>query len=88
MAHFYGQIEGQARTLASRLGNKKKGIWAHIRGWDMGVKVVCWHDPLSKTDHIQVFETGGSHDPENYRMMGELTQREGVKIHVETNTTR
>ena len=38
MAQFYAEIQGN-RGKASRMGSKASGLWAHIRGWDIGVRV-------------------------------------------------
>lgn len=37
MARFYGEVFGTARTAASRLGHRDIG--AHVRGWDVGVRI-------------------------------------------------
>ena len=62
MARFYGQIEGTARTMASRTGSKNSGIWAHIRGWDVGVKICGRYDETTGKDVFDVYRTGGSND--------------------------
>jgi len=61
MAQFYAEIQGN-RGMASRMGTKTSGMWAHIRGWNVGVKVECYHDDNGK-DVIYVSATNGSNDP-------------------------
>ena len=39
MAHFYGKLNGRAKTLATRCGTKNSGITALLNGWDVGVYV-------------------------------------------------
>ena len=36
MARFYGMLKGRARTIATRLGTEKSGLWASINGWTDG----------------------------------------------------
>lgn len=59
MAHFIGEIQGN-RGEASRTGSKKSGISAHIRGWNIGVRVNIRHDEESGKDFYTIYETGGS----------------------------
>lgn len=62
MARFYGDLKEQARTPGTRRGNAKTGLVAHIRGWNVGVKVDCAIDENGK-DVIRVTRTGGSNQP-------------------------
>lgn len=59
MAQFYGEIKG-ARGETSRTGNKVSGMTAHIRGWDIGVRVVLTHE--NGKDRVQVYRTTGNHE--------------------------
>ncbi len=59
MAHFYGQIQGN-RGMGARCGTKKDGLWANIRGWDVGCVVRCFYDEKTNTDVVKVFATKGS----------------------------
>lgn len=65
MAQFYAEIKGN-RGKASRMGTKASGIEAHIRGWDIGVRIFIHHG--DGKDIIEVYKTGGS----NNRQTGEL----------------
>ncbi len=61
MARFYGELRGKAATTATREGSERSGLWAHLRGWDIGVVVFC--DVVDGCDVIKVYETGGSNNP-------------------------
>lgn len=39
MAHFYGTVQGSAKTLANRRGTKATGISVAARSWDGSVTV-------------------------------------------------
>jgi|SaaInlLV_10m_DNA_2_1039722.scaffolds.fasta_scaffold241269_1 hypothetical protein len=58
MGHFYGEIQGN-RGEATRMGTKKSGFRAHIRGWHIGVRVRL-HVDDDGNDVIEVYRTGGS----------------------------
>lgn len=60
MAQFRAEIQG-ARGRASRLGTKQSGMWAHVRGWDIGVRIDIMH--RDGRDIIMVYKTGGSTNP-------------------------
>lgn len=55
---FYASIQGN-RGTATRMGGKRSGIGGHIRGWDIGARVVCFVDVNGK-DVVRVYKTGGS----------------------------
>ena len=57
MARFYGQLQGN-RGMTSRMGNAYSGIWAHIRGWNIGTRVTC--HTADEIDLIEVHATHGS----------------------------
>lgn len=59
MGHFYAEIQGN-RGPASRMGSKKSGMWAHIRGWRIGAEVVLEHDEEYECDVVRIYKTGGS----------------------------
>jgi len=60
MAQFYAEIQGD-RGAATRKGNKKSGLFAHVRGWNIGVRVECRHE--DGKDVIEIHRTGGSNRP-------------------------
>jgi len=57
VAHFYGELQGN-RGSTSRVGSKNSGMEAHIRGWNVGVKVELFH--RNGRDIIRVYRTNGS----------------------------
>lgn len=60
MARYYGSLQGN-KGEASRMGTPSSGINAHIRGWNVGVKVQIQPDPDDDTkDIVYVWKTGGS----------------------------
>ncbi len=65
MAHFYASIEGN-RGPATRCGSKD-GIEGHIRGWNVGVKVVMTHK--NGKDIAYVYKTGGSSNSSSILLM-------------------
>ena len=58
MARFYGSMTGQAKTAATRRGNAKVGVVAHIRGWEVGVRVKV--GDVNGQDCVEVYRTSGS----------------------------
>lgn len=58
MSRFYGEIQG-SRGKASRQGTPASGIWAHVRGWDVGILVEC-SAGVDDLDLIWVSLTRGS----------------------------
>ena len=61
MSHFYAEIQGH-RGQATRCGSKDSGIFGHIRGWNVGVRVDVDHDANEGQDIVTVRKTGGSND--------------------------
>ena len=58
MSRFYASISGN-RGEATRQGTKNSGIEGHIRGWNIGVKVICFVDETGG-DICAIYKTGGS----------------------------
>ena len=59
MSYFYGSMQGNKGGV-TRCGTKKSGMTAHIRGWNIGVRVNIRHDEKSGKDFYTIYETGGS----------------------------
>ena len=57
MSQFYASIHGN-RGAATRQGTKKSGMTGHIRGWNIGVRVECYH--TDGIDYVYVYKTSGS----------------------------
>lgn len=70
MARFYATIQGN-RGEASRMGTKKTGIQGHIRGWDIGCKVLLNVDSEGK-DMISIYLTSGSNNQGWSRFLGQF----------------
>ena len=54
---FYAEVQGN-RGPATRQGNAESGLWAHVRGRDIGIEVKC--EAREDEDIIYVDVTGGS----------------------------
>ncbi len=59
MAQFYGSMSGN-RGEATRMGTKKSGFDAHIRGWRTGAKVYLRYNEETGKDEVSVYQTTGS----------------------------
>jgi len=71
MAHFYGEVQGN-HGEATRMGTEKSGFRAHIRGWNIGIRVRCEVNSEGK-DTIFVYKTGGSNGG-NSELIAELVE--------------
>ena len=74
MARFFAEIQGQAGE-ATRLGSKRSGIRAHVRGWDVGVVVYGDCQDTAGPEPVDVFElfaTGGSNDSGKRTYIGQV----------------
>jgi len=72
MARFYGSMQG-TRGEATRMGDTKNGFDAHVRGWNVGVRITCRVDKDGK-DVIEVWETGGSNRPGGLKLLAEVKE--------------
>lgn len=68
MAHFFAELKGQAQSTAHRIGSKKSGAWAHVRGWRIGGRVECYHH--NGHDYVVFFVTHGTFAPGNAQCLG------------------
>ena len=75
MARFMGELQGKAKTKASRLGTQKSGLIAHIRGWDVGVFIRCEVDKDGK-DTLRIYRTKGSNNPTLQELIAEIKEGE------------
>lgn len=57
MSHFYGVVNGQAKTEATRRGSKSKGLETTAASWQGAVKVRLWHDEATGLDMAEVMLT-------------------------------
>lgn len=51
MAHFYGTVDGRARTIATRTGTKKSGLRTIAASW-AGAVHVCLSDQNGVTHAV------------------------------------
>lgn len=72
MGHFYGEIQGY-RGEATRIGSKTSGFSAHIRGWNIGVRVELRYDEERDCDVATVHLTGGSNNPSTRYFLSEIS---------------
>lgn len=75
MARFIGELQGKAKTKASRLGTEKSGLIAHIRGWNVGVFIRCEVDEDGK-DTLRIYRTKGSNNPTLQELIAEIKEGE------------
>lgn len=71
MSHFYADIQGN-RGKATRQGTKESGIEGHVRGWDMGVRVICTSDEATGRDVCSIYLTSGSNNPSEKQCIAEV----------------
>ncbi len=75
MAQFYGDIQGN-RGEATRMGTKESGISAHVRGWNVGARVIVAHE--DGRDVVQVWATSGSHGREASKLIAKFDSIENA----------
>ena len=54
MAQFYGTIQGQSKTQATRRGSKKSGLTTHAASWQGAVRVSLFTDEETGNDWCEV----------------------------------
>ena len=59
MSQFYASIQGN-RGEATRGGSKASGIDGHIRGWNIGARVMVRYDKKTDKDVVSIYKTTGS----------------------------
>lgn len=69
MSHFYGSMIG-SRGEATRCGTPSSGIWAHVRGWNLGIEV-CGQ-VIDGHDNFVAYATTGSDGTGRRIMLGIL----------------
>lgn len=79
MAHFYGTVEGNAKTHASRRGTKESGLEVTAAGWDIGTRTILRYDKPSDTDYVLVYLTRGSNGYGKGKLIGKY-KRVGDEI--------
>jgi hypothetical protein len=72
MSHFYGEMFGSAKNPATMRGHKTTGLEAHLRGWNIGVKVILQNN--NGVDEIYLYKTGGSNGSGRTVLLGVLSE--------------
>lgn len=54
MSHFYGTVDGRAKTQATRCGTKNSGITTQAASWTGAVRTRLWHEESTGTDMCEV----------------------------------
>ncbi len=75
MSQYFGEVTGKARTTATRLGSKNSGISGHIRGWDIGGKVIVEWNEERQEDVVTIYLTGGSNGGKS-KCLGTFTRKD------------
>ena len=86
MSHFYGNMKG-SRGETTRCGTQGSGIWAHIRGWSVGVYTRVMYDSTLKKDVVHVFRTTDSNGSGVHQCIATIVEGEDVKIHLPNGKT-
>lgn len=74
MSRFYAEIKGN-RGEATRMGSKDSGIFGHIRGWEVGIRVQGVAD--GENDKFNVYLTAGSTGGQNDLYIGTAKKIDG-----------
>jgi hypothetical protein len=57
MAHFYGVVNGQAKTQATRRGSKSQGLITKAASWHGAIQVYVYHNNETGKDEYVVEQT-------------------------------
>lgn len=57
MSHFYGVLNGQAQTSATRCGSKNSGMVATAASWDGAIRTEMYYDEISGKNMFVVTQT-------------------------------
>lgn len=86
MSRFYAEMQGN-RGPATLKGSADSGMYAHVRGWDVGVEVRCSVDRNGK-DVVDVFRTGGSNGGRSYLLATLTPEKDEVATPLEEAESR
>lgn len=73
MSALYASVQGE-RGTATKCG--RKFLSAHIRGWDLGIRIEARHDENGR-DTFAVFQTSGSNGVKPEKFVFEIQSKEG-----------
>lgn len=71
MSRFYGSIQGN-RGGATRQGTPASGMEGHIRGWDIGGRVIMSVNPATGRDTCTIYLTSGSNGYGHHQLLGDF----------------
>lgn len=71
---FYSEVSGNRAKRVTCGGTKSTGISAHVRGWDVGVRVIIDH--CDGKDCVRVYATKGSNAPDNDSLIATIIEGE------------
>jgi archaellum component FlaG (FlaF/FlaG flagellin family) len=74
MARFYADIQGN-RGEATRMGTTASGMSGHVRGWNIGARVVM-DVTQSGEDRVTVYLTSGSNGGRHEELLTQHTEGE------------
>ena len=73
--HFYGTIEGKGSGNVHAAGTKNSGITGHVRGWDVGARVLVTYNEQTGLDEVTVYATTGSSEAWQDVKIAEFTRK-------------
>lgn len=77
MARFHAKIKGN-KGSTTRLGSKQSGMYGHLAGWNVGIKIFCFVDE-EDNDIIKVWSTGGSNNKTSKQLLVSFNGEEWTK---------
>lgn len=78
MAHFYASIQGN-RSERTCMGTAKSGIYGHVRGWNIGGKVLV--NDYDGQDMVDIYITHGSNGGGLQEFLGRYSiDKDGTSI--------
>lgn len=87
MAHFYGELQGNRRKV-TRCGDKRSGMWCHVRGWHVGVEVEIVYDEKNDQDVITISRTTGSSGLWGKEVIATIREGEKTELAQKPETAR
>lgn len=70
MSRFYGNITNN-RSTVTKCGHKD-GLTAHIRGWNLGIRVDSYINEQGQ-DSFRIYKTFGSNNPSNVDLIADIS---------------
>ncbi len=70
-SHFYGWLNGSAKTIATKRGTKNSGISANLQDDTLSIRTQIWYNDVTKKNMISI-RLGESSISSDYKEMKEL----------------